>query len=451
MKAYIVSLGCPKNLVDAEAATTLLRGSGCTMTEDPADADLLMVNACSFLDVSWRETIEEVNRLAAYKSDGGAQRLILMGCLPRHHNGDLVAELPQVDHFLPTGAHGELPSLVASWTRAEDVPRTIDATAVDRFAGFEERELLTASHSAYVKVAEGCNRSCAFCAIPLIRGRQVVRSPDSIVKEVEGLVARGVREVTLLSQDIVSYRSGRVRFPDLVERIAATGVDWVRIFYLHPAGLTVEDIAVLFSHPNVCRYLEMPIQHVSTRLLANMKRGYDRTHVQELLLGIRDRFPDTVIRSEVIVGFPGETDGDYEELASFVEEFAFDSLGVFPYSREPGTVAASHAESVVSSEIARRAEELITLQEAVSFGARTRFAGQTLSVLVDRELNNGDDPNFGFAGRFYGQAPEIDGEVFIRGEELTVGDFADVCVTDTAAYDLEAVAVGPMTPPVMEE
>ncbi|HEX6790281.1 MAG TPA: 30S ribosomal protein S12 methylthiotransferase RimO [Candidatus Krumholzibacteria bacterium] len=439
MKAYIVTLGCPKNLVDSEATASVLRRSGCDVTADPASADVLLVGACSFLDSSWRETVEETRRLSRYKRGARRKRLVLMGCLPRHRAGNLEAELPWVDHFLPTGAHARLTEMLSAWETDTPLARTLALGDADRFAEFETRELLTPSHAAYVKVAEGCNRKCTFCAIPLIRGRQVSRGADSIVREVDGLVARGVREVTLLAQDIVSYRDGSTRFPDLVNRIAATGVEWVRIFYVHPAGLELRHIEPLFAHPSVCRYLEMPVQHSSTRLLERMQRSYDRAHIEGLMREIRGAFPDVVIRSEVIVGFPGETDAEFDDLKEFLGEFAFDSLGVFPYSPEPGTRAPDLDGQLHPDLIRDRASEVTELQEALSFAARARFAGQSLRVLVERELEAGEagvmGPGAAWAGRFYGQAPEIDGEVFVTGE-ARVGDFADVRVTETDVFDL---------------
>jgi ribosomal protein S12 methylthiotransferase len=442
VKAYIVTLGCPKNLVDSEATVSVLRTTGCEITHDPAAADVLMVGACSFLDASWQETVEETRRLAQYKRGRRRPRLILMGCLPRHRAEDLETSLPWVDHFLPTGAHARLPELFASWRTETPLARTLALGDADRFAGFEARELLTPSHTAYVKVAEGCNRACTFCAIPIIRGRQVSRDADSIVREVDGLVARGVREVTLLAQDIVSYRDGPTRFADVVDRLARTGVEWIRIFYIHPAGVTVDHIARLFAHPSVCRYLEMPVQHSSSRVLALMKRSYDRPHVEKLVGDIRSAFPDVVIRSEVIVGFPGETEDEFEELKNFVSDFAFDSLGVFPYSPEPGTEAAPLAAADTVGVASERAAELAAVQEAASFGARARFRDTTLRVLVDRTID-ADETGFAGctrAGRFYGQALEIDGEVHLCGDARP-GEFVEARITDTDVFDLRGEVV----------
>lgn len=458
MKAYVVTLGCPKNLVDSEATVTILRRAGCTMTDDPAEADLLMVGACSFLDSSWRETVEEVERLAAFK-DGPDKRLVLMGCLPRHRGEDLEASLPAVDHFVPTGAHAVLPDLIASWRGGTARARTVDAEGIDRFSAFEGRDLLTAPHTAYVKVAEGCNRRCAFCAIPAIRGRQITRPTDSIVREVDDLVARGVREVSLLAQDIVAYKDAGRGFADLVEAVSATGVEWIRIYYFHPAGIDARYLERVFALPGVVPYLEMPVQHASSAVLSRMRRSHDRAHLERLLGDLRRGVEGLVIRSEVIVGFPGETDDDFAELVEFAGEMQFDSLGIFPYSREPGTEAAAMDGQVPESLIRSRVEELTSAQEAIGFGARARFIGTRQRILVDREIAAAEvygdaGGRCGHAGRFYGQAPDVDGEVFVEGDVRTrVGDFVDVDILDAGAYDMtgRVAPVDAGTAPVLEE
>jgi ribosomal protein S12 methylthiotransferase len=365
---------------------------------------------------------------------------------------DLERVLPDVDVFLPTGAHDRLYQLVESWRQRRDGGRQgdgqrgrarfVDGSGSDRFASFENRKLLTPAHTAYVKVAEGCNRRCSFCAIPAIRGRQVTRPVSSIVREVEGLVDAGVKEITLLSQDIVSYRHGRDGLLDLVDRLVDTGIEWIRLFYLHPAGLTLDTLRRLFAHPAVVKYIEMPVQHASDRMLAAMRRSHGRSHVEDLIRGIRAEIPETVVRSEVIVGHPGETDEDFDELSRFVQEIEFDSLGIFPYSPEPGTAAAA-ADGVVANSIARqRADEIAQIQEAVSFGVQSQRIGRSYRVLVDRKCAP-DESAFGFdgtaihAGRFYGQAPEIDGEVFMASGGFGTGEFVSVEITDCDIFDLK--------------
>lgn len=435
-------MGCPKNLVDSEAATTMLKRAGCSFTDDPREAELLIVSACSFLGSAWRETVDEVERLSEHKRRGAGRWLVLMGCLPRHSGENLESSLPGVDFFLPAGAHGLLPELVATWTsKRNGTPRTADATDVDRFAGFEDRELLTPPHTAYVKVAEGCNRACSFCAIPTIKGRQVTRPLRSVLAEVGGLVERGVREVTLLSQDLASYDDDGRRYVDLVDAIAGTGIPWIRLLYLHPAGLRVDDVRRLFEHPSVVRYLDIPIQHASTRVLGRMRRSHDRAYLERLISAIRSDYPEVVLRSEVVVGFPGETDEEFDELLTFVREFEFDSLGVFPYSREPGTAAADFGDALPEAVVKGRAEELASAQEAVSFGIQSGRLGKVYKVLVDRKLNRNEGVFGGcrFAGRYYGQALDVDGEVYLRrsGGDIRVGEFVSVRITETGIFDLK--------------
>jgi ribosomal protein S12 methylthiotransferase len=250
------------------------------------------------------------------------------------------------------------------------------------------------------------------------------------------MVARGVREVTLLSQDLVSYRDDGGGFTDLVGEVAKTGVDWIRLFYLHPAGLSIDRVRRLFERDAVVRYMEMPIQHVADELLARMGRSHDRAHLERLIAGIRKEFPDAVIRSEVIVGFPGETDAHFEELLRFVNEIEFDSLGVFPYSPEPGTEAETLTGALPEAEVRHRVEELTAAQEAVSFGVQASRVGKSLDVLVDRRCGPEEQPAGGVAGRFYGQAPEIDGEVFVSAPAADIGEFVRVRITDSGVFDL---------------
>jgi ribosomal protein S12 methylthiotransferase len=453
LKVYISTMGCPKNLVDSEASAAVLELAGCRVTSDPSGADVLMVGACSFLDVSWRDTVEEVERLAEFKQragegTAGSPRLVLMGCLPRHRGVDLETALPDVDVFLPTGSHEKLKELAAEWSASGSgggpVPggRVLDGTGTDRFAAFENRVLFTPSHTAYVKIAEGCNRKCSFCAIPAIRGRQVTRPVDSIVREVEGLVGRGVKEITLLAQDIVTYCDGRRGLNDLVDEIVKTGIDWVRIFYLHPAGLNLEIVRKLFSHSSVVRYLEVPVQHCSDAVLSRMRRSHNRGDLENLLKGLRGEFPDVVVRSEVIAGFPGETEEQFEELVHFIEEFEFDSLGVFPYSSELGTEASNFADAVPEPLIHLRVDELTRVQEAVSFGVQSRHIGRVYPVLIDRECGADEESGGRYAGRFYGQALDIDGEVYVDSKDLSVGEFAQVEITESGLFDMKGKVVG---------
>ncbi len=452
MKTYVVSLGCPKNTVDTEASLGLLDTVGCTFTDDPLAADLLIVSACSFLDTAWRETVEEVEQLAEIKQREPGKKLILMGCLPLHRDDGWRDTLPWVDHFIPAGAHSLLPSLVESFRRrrkGNGGPGSIPPThGLDPFAGFEQRIRITPNHTAYVKIAEGCNRTCSFCAIPKIRGPMASRPVTSIVREVESLLENGVKEVSLLAQDITSYSDGGDRFPDLVDAVAKTGVDWIRIFYVHPASLTVEMARRLFAHPAVCRYLEAPAQHASDRMLRRMRRSHTRGHMEQVFGGIRREFPDVVIRSEVIVGFPGEGDGDFEELKAFVESMGFASLGVFIYSPESNTEAASLDGRVQGDLSSERAAELADIQKSVTFRMLADQIGTRHRILIDRRVDPESCvyPGCSYAGRYYGQAHEVDGEVYVCANGLEIGTFAETRIAEADVFDLKAELDGPQRP-----
>jgi ribosomal protein S12 methylthiotransferase len=336
-----------------------------------------------------------------------------------------------------------LPSLVDAWRRGETTARMLSVVGLDRFAGFENRALVTPPHTAYVKIAEGCSRRCSFCAIPKIRGAMVCRSADSIVREVEGLVERGVKEVSLLSQDITSYTAGGRRLPDLVDAIAGTGIDWIRIFYVHPGSLTLDLTRRLFEHESVCRYLEVPVQHAADGVLEAMGRTYTRAKLEKVFADIRREFPDVVIRSEIIVGFPGETEDNFEELKGFVGTAEFASLGVFCYSPEPNTGAVL-LDGTVSDSLKRdRMDEIADIQRSVSFGLLERERGRTRRILVDRRVDRETAlyEDCSHAGRYYGQAYEIDGEVYLKGGGLDVGEFVDARITDSDEFDLAAEAI----------
>jgi ribosomal protein S12 methylthiotransferase len=362
MKAYLVSLGCPKNTVDAEAALGFLRRAGCRIVEDPRDADVLIVNACSFLDAAWRETAEEVEALATIKIGHPSKRLVLMGCLPLHRDLGWWDSVPHVDYFLPAGSHSRLPEIV--FGEADDLrkPAARPDGDFDRFAGFENRTRVTPRHLAYVKIAEGCDHTCTFCAIPVIRGRMKSRSVESIVREVNALRADGVKEISLIAQDITAYEDGVRRLADLVDAITRTGIEWIRTCYVHPAALTLDVARRLFEHPSVCRYLEVPVQHASNRILRRMGRRHTREQVDRVLADIRSEFPDVVVRSEVIVGYPGEEEEDFDQLMDLVENAGFSSLGVFVYSPEPGTAAASLDGRVSRPVAADRAAQITDMQ-----------------------------------------------------------------------------------------
>lgn len=440
MKTYFVSLGCPKNSVDMEAALSLLVQAGHEITDDPASADLLLVNSCSFLQSAWRETLEELEKLAPLKKLDSRKKLVLMGCLPKHRRIDLPESLPDVDLFLSPGEHGALPALTG---RTPEIGMKFREGAVDPFAGFEQRSLLTPGHTAYVKIGEGCSHTCEFCAIPSIKGPMISRSPDSIRREVENMVDRGVREITIIAQDPAAYNSRGKRLPDLLESLSLTGVEWIRLLYMHPASIKIEDLVRIFEIPQVCRYLDIPIQHASDRILARMKRGYKADTVTRLLDEIKRTYPGIVLRSEVIVGYPGESEDDFDLLKECISSAGIATLGIFSFSPEPGTPAFEHSDRVPPEVTAYRYSELLSVHEAFAFGFHSEFIGRTVKVLVDRELNKAD-PGSGecrYAGRYYGQSLEVDGEVYLRSDDLQVGHFVQARIIDATIFDLVGVVV----------
>jgi ribosomal protein S12 methylthiotransferase len=298
--------------------------------------------------------------------------------------------------------------------------------------------LLTAGHTAYVKIAEGCSHACEFCAIPAIKGPMVSRSPDSIRREVEDLVRRGVREISIIAQDPAAYSSKGCRLPGLVESLAAAGIDWMRLLYIHPASARIDELARIFEIPQVCRYMDIPVQHASNRILARMKRGHRIEAVARLLEEIRRICPDMVFRSEVITGYPGESEDDFELLKEWVESAGIATLGIFIFSPEPGTPAFERDDLVPPEVSAERHAELLSAHEAFAFGFHSGYIGRTLEVLVDRTLEPTvpDDDECSAAGRYYGQALEIDGEVFLRPGEFQPGQFVTARIVDTTIHDL---------------
>ncbi len=449
MKAYYVSLGCAKNTVDMEAALSLLKINGHEITNDSRSADIYIVNACSFLKSAWEETVQEVDRLARLKSSDLRKKIIVMGCLPPSADKILLESLTAVDHFLHPGRHGELPTLLHGWEKGANPsePELSSPNGVGLFAGFERRELLTPGHTAYLKISDGCSHLCEFCSIPRIRGAMISRDFKSILREVRFLADSGVREISIIAQDPAAYNFEGVRLPDLVEKIAATGIEWLRILYIHPVSMRIEDFKRILEIPAVCRYMDVPIQHVSDRILERMNRGYDSVHVLRLLNELREFSPDLEIRSEVIVGYPGESEEDFDKLSELVSGAGFAALGIFPFSPEEGTAAALRPDRVDSDIVSARCRELASIQEVSAYNRNSRKIGKIFDVLVD---NMAFSPAEGarniFSARYYGQAYEIDGTVNLAGKNLHAGDFVRALITGADACDLEGRVEGDEIP-----
>ncbi len=458
-RVYLESLGCSKALVDSEAALGFLLRSGYELRDDPRDAELLLLNTCSFIESAREQSVERILELARTKAETGA-RLAVIGCLPQRYADELRQELPEIDLLAGVGRQEELSAAVdALFAQGEERGErgTSDlATGAPRsgFAGLAERPLLTPPHLAYVKVGEGCSRGCSFCAIPGIRGTFRSRSEEEIETEVRALVAGGVREVNLISQDTAFYGRdrGAPALLSLVRRLAETpDLRWIRIFYLHPALTELGELVELFSLPRVVPYLDMPVQHASDAMLRKMRRGHDRARLEALLSGLRRELPDLTLRSTVLVGHPGESEADFDQLLAMLESHPFDKLGVFAYSREEGTAAG--AEHPLPPEvIAERVERVQVTQMAVSEERNRLLVGRSFEGVVEALAGEGDGlpptrsldplasspfPDAVAAIRTERDAYEVDGYLFLAEDAgLRLGQWVEVEVTGADVYDL---------------
>lgn len=429
------SLGCPKNQVDTEVMLGALASRGYAICEELDDADVAVVNTCSFIESARKESVDAILEVADLREEGSLRALIVTGCLPQRYGRELARELPEVDAFIGTGEFPRIAEILDDALEGRRGGVYVDAGRTHLYDEEEPRLLIGAGHSAYVKIAEGCDRVCAFCAIPGIRGAFQSRAPESIVRELEQLAAQGVREVNVVSQDTTSYGKDRTGSPKLAELIdaldAAQGVDWIRLLYLYPTALSDAVIDAFGRAQRVLPYIDMPLQHASDRMLRAMRRGITRARQDELLRRLRERIPGVVLRTTFIVGFPGETDGDFAELLDLVQQAQFDRLGVFQYSDEEGTAAAEFGDKVPRRVARERYRELMQVQSDIMSRTLSKEIGREVDVLVDRAA-----PGLS-AGRLWSQAPEIDGGVLLRGD-TSPGDFVRARITAVRDVDLEA-------------
>ena len=448
-KLYLESLGCARNLVDSEIMNGRLKKAGWTLTDDPEDAATIIVNTCSFIEAAAQESIDTILELAEYKKAGSCSRLVVAGCLPERYREDIVSSLPEVDVFLGTGAYDQIVGAVQDpkFTNQCVLPDPDLVTLQDK----DSPRNLNQPHMAYLKIAEGCSKACTYCIIPKLRGNQHSRLPDDIVSEAGRLVAGGAKELVLVAQDTTAY--GRdlvqpVNLGQLMESLAklepsngnASGGPWFRVLYGHPESIENSFIKTVASYHNVCSYFDIPIQHASTHVLKRMGRRYTRNNLSRLFDQIRSEVPDAVLRTTIIVGFPGETDKDFEELMDFAEQVRFDHLGVFIYS-DSDDLSSHHLSNHVPMDVAReRYHQIMSAQSGISAENNRKYIGKIVKVLVEESLEN----NL-FAGRTRFQAPEVDGISYINTGALPfglkIGCFADMRVTDAMEYDLMGEAV----------
>jgi len=441
IKISLISLGCARNLVDSEIILGTLRSAdaGFKIVDLPSSADIAIVNTCSFIEDAKRESIEVILDLIGLKKSGKIKGILVAGCLPQRYGKALQKELCEIDGFIGVEGFARLPKLIGDIANGKRV-YSISRNPAYLYDWKTPRQILTPGHFAYVKISEGCSHKCSFCVIPKIRGRHRSRKIESIVEEARYLIGRGVKEINLIGQDTTLYGIdiyGRAALPGLLRRLAALkGARWLRLMYAHPAHIGGELISVIAGEVHICKYIDLPIQHISDRILKAMKRGTSRRSIEGLLAELRGRIPGIAIRTSVIVGYPGETEGEFEELLDFVKEARFTRLGAFVYSEEEGTPAANAKGKVPEKEKLARWNEVMKAQQRISEEDSRRFIGREFEVLVDEK---GGSEKGAYLGRTYMDAPEIDGLVYIKGSGIKAGDLVNARITDTLEYDLVGI------------
>lgn len=416
----VLTLGCSKNVVDSEKLIGLLGTNNINITDSIDDSDTLIVNTCGFIGPAKDESINVIQEASALKRDGKIKNLIVMGCLSERYSKELKDQLPEVDHIFGVDSNQDILKVIAP---------NIDYCLTDK------RKLLTPSHYAYIKISEGCNHECSFCAIPLIRGKYKSRTQEDIVREVESLVQTGIKEFNLIAQDSTYYGrdiAGKSQLAELLDRVSdVQGADWIRLHYAYPTAFPHEILDVIASKPNICNYVDIPFQHASNKILKSMRRGTSAEYIEELIYTIREKIKNAAVRSTFIVGYPGESEEDFRLLYDFIERMKLDRVGVFTYSHEDGTHAYSLIDTVPNKVKEKRKEELMLLQQGISLKKNELKIGKTLSVLVDEVVDNG------FIGRTEHDAPEVDNLVHFTSDfSHKPGDFVDVLITDASEYDI---------------
>lgn len=428
-KVNIVTLGCSKNLVDSEVLLTQLRGNGIDAIHESKDDDssVVVINTCGFIDNAKQESIDTILRYVDAKQEGLVNKVYVTGCLSQRYKDDLEKEIPDVD----------------AWFGTRDLSRLLKVFKADyKHELIGERILTNPSHYAYLKISEGCDRPCSFCAIPLMRGGHISRPMEELVLEAKNLARNGTKELLLIAQDSTYYGLDLYKkrnLAELLERLSdVEGIEWIRLHYAFPAGFPMDALKVMAERSNICNYLDIPLQHGSTRMLQLMRRGTTREKTEQLLQTIREKVPGIAIRTTMIAGHPGETEQDFEEMMGFIERSRFERLGIFNYSHEENTHSHSMDNDVPDEVKQERADAVMELQQGISLDINRQKIGRTLKVLVDRK-EGGE-----FIGRTESDSPEVDNEVIIPSADnyLRVGDFVNVKITSATEFDLTGHVVG---------
>ncbi|CAN5182019.1 30S ribosomal protein S12 methylthiotransferase RimO [soil metagenome] len=428
-RVNIVTLGCSKNLVDSEVMLTQLKGNGINVKHESLkdDANIVIINTCGFIDNAKQESIDTILRYADAKEKGNIDKVYVTGCLSQRYKDDLEREIPGVDAYFGTM---ELPLLL----------KKFNADYKHELVG--ERITTTASHYSYLKISEGCDRPCSFCAIPIMRGKHISKPIEALIKEAKSLARNGTKELLLIAQDLTYYGLDLYKKRELAELLKSLsdveGIEWIRLHYAFPSGFPLDVLEVMAERDNICKYLDMPLQHGSSRILKSMRRGITRERTEELILNIRDRIPGIAIRTTLIAGYPGETEEDFEEMADFVQKSRFERLGIFTYSHEEQTHAYNLPDNVPEKIKKYRADLIMALQGEISLQLNQEKIGKSFKVLIDRKESGN------YIGRTEYDSPEVDNEVIISAHEqyLRLGEFVQVKITDASEFDLFGIVEG---------
>lgn len=427
-KVNIVTLGCSKNLVDSEVLLTQLRGNGIDAVHESTqdDANVVVINTCGFIDNAKQESVDTILRYVDAKEEGIVDKVYVTGCLSQRYKDDLEKEIPEVD----------------AWFGTRDLSRLLKVFKADyKHELVGERILTNPSHYAYLKISEGCDRPCSFCAIPLMRGKHISRPIEELVLEAKNLAKAGTKELLLIAQDSTYYGLDLYKKRNLAELLKylsdVEGIEWIRLHYAFPTGFPMDALDVMAERPNICKYLDIPLQHGSTNMLKIMRRGTTREKTEELLHTIREKVPGIAIRTTMIAGHPGETEKEFQEMMTFIEKLRFERLGIFAYSHEENTHAFSMADDVPADVKQQRTDAVMELQQGISLELNQRKIGSVQKILIDRKEGGN------FIGRTEFDSPEVDNEVILDGKDnyLRIGDFVNATITQATEFDLTGEVV----------
>ncbi len=435
MKIMCISLGCDKNLVDTEMMLGLLNRDGHTFTDDEQEADIIVINTCCFINDAKEESVNTILEMAELKKSGSCKALIVTGCMAERYKQEIIDEIPEVDGILGTSTYDEISHVLN---------RVLGGESVSCFHGLDvlpevdaERMITTGGYYAFLKIAEGCDKHCTYCIIPSLRGNYRSVPMERLLKEAEQLASKGVRELILVAQETTLYGKdiyGKKMLPELLHKLAQIpGIYWLRIQYCYPEEITDELIEAIRTEEKVCHYLDIPIQHASDRILKRMGRRTSQAQLREMIGRLRSEIPDIALRTTMIAGFPGETEEDHEEVMRFVDEMEFERLGVFAYSAEEDTPAATFPDQVPQEIKEERRDEIMELQQEIAFDKSASMVGRVLDVMIEGKVAD----EAAYVGRTYMDAPNVDGYIFVNSGELFMsGDFVRVKVTGSSDYDL---------------